>query len=559
MRREQLVGGQPWLRAALRCGAVLAMAALALPLAGQTAFAATEPPPSTASPSTASPSTAAAAGGPAGAPASPDADPLAQAKATLGPLLDKIHLLYQNAETATEQYNATVQQLADRQSTVAAVNAKLDAQQKLVDQSIDVASELASEQYRNGDLSGFGELLLTNDPYQAAHLAALLSAASRSQAAFIAQLKSDQAALTQLKKQSGDAVDSSKALLAQQDQNKADIARQLATVEQLVSSLTGAQQNELQQLEQNQVDQAQLAFLASGALGQGERTPSAAGRQAVAFALAQLGKPYLWGAIGPDTYDCSGLTSQAWLHAGVQIPRTSQDQWAQLQHVPLNQLRPGDLVVYYESAEHIAMYIGGGLVVQAPHAGTVVRVSPIGMAPILGAVRPDPQNASDDKGGAWKVPATLQDAETITPIAPGQGTAPGLPSEPPLPPQLPVVPIIPPTPPASPSAGSKPAPAGPAPAGPSPAGPSPSGASPSGATSSPSGSGSAAPSGSANPSAPPSGSASPTGSGSASPTSSPSGSVSGSPAPSGTPSASPSGTAPATGSPSPSSSGNPSH
>ncbi|MFF7632791.1 C40 family peptidase [Kitasatospora sp. NPDC008050] len=530
VRREDLLGSQPWLRAALRCGAVLAMAALALPLAGQTAFAVNAPAPGASSV-------------PSGA---PGADPLAQAEATLGPLLDKVHLLYQNAETATEQYTATAQQLATQQATAAAITSKVDAQQKLVDQGIDVASEIASEQYRNGDISGLGELLLTNDPYQAAHLAALLSAASRSQAQFIGQLKSDQAALEQLKKQSGDAVNTSKALLAQQNQNKTDISQQLATVEQLVSSLTGAQQSELQQLEQKQIDQAQLAFLASGALGQGERTPSAAGRTAVAYALAQLGKPYLWGGTGPASYDCSGLTSQAWLSAGVQIPRTSQDQWAQLPHVALNQLRPGDLVVYYESAEHIAMYIGGGLVVQAPHTGAFVRVSPIGMAPILGAVRPDPQSASDEAGGAWKVPATLQDAETITPIAPGQGTAPGLPSEPPLSALLPVVPISPSAPPP----GASPTPS-------SPLAPSPSGGSPA-----PSGSGSASPSGSTSPApsgspsggASPSGSPSPSGSAPATGSPSPSGSVPGSPSPSGSgsasPSASPSGTAPVSGSPS---------
>ncbi|MEY9945911.1 C40 family peptidase [Kitasatospora sp. GAS1066B] len=495
--RERLVGTQPWLRAALRCGAVLAVAALALPMAAQTAFAAPMPSPSaTATPTApgAVPSGAAAGG-----------DPLAAAEATLGPLLDKIHLLYQNAEAATEQYNATAQQLAAQQSGVAAVNAKIDAQQKLVDQGVDVAAELASEQYRNGDVSGLGELLLTNDPYQAAHLAALLSAASRSQATFVAQLKGDQAALEQLRKQSTDAANGTKSLLTQQDQNKAEIAGQLATVEQLVSSLTGAQQTELQQLEQNQVDQAQLAFLASGALGQGERTPSAAGRQAVAFALAQLGKPYLWGGVGPASFDCSGLTSQAWLSAGVQIPRTSQEQWAQLQHVPLNQLRPGDLLIYYSSAEHVAMYIGGGLVVQAPHTGAFVRVSPIGMAPILGAVRPDPQDASDDRGGAWKVPATLQQAETVTPLAaPSQAAVPGLPSEPPLPSLLPVLPIGPPAPPVIPPSAVPTGPPSPSASGSGSAPASASGAA-SGSplpTASASGSASVPPSGSPSPSAP---------------------------------------------------------
>ncbi|GAA1252381.1 hypothetical protein GCM10009665_48870 [Kitasatospora nipponensis] len=461
------------------------MAALALPLAGQAAFAAPAPTPSASATAT---------------PGNP-ADPLAAAEATLGPLLDKVHLLYQNAEAATEQYNATATRLAVQQGDLAAVNAKLDQQQKVVDAGIDVAAELAAAQYRNGNLSAYGELLLTQDPYQAVHLGELLAAAGRSQAAFIAQLKTDQAALEELKTQSSAALADSKVLLAQQDKSKADIAQQLATVEQLVSSLTGAQQTELQQLEKQQADQAQVAFLASGALGQGERTPSVAGRAAVAFALAQLGKPYEWGATGPGTFDCSGLTSQAWLHAGVSIPRTSQDQWAGLQHVPLNQLRPGDLVVYYANAEHVALYIGGGLVVQAPHTGAVVRVSPIGMAPILGAVRPDPQDTADDQGGAWKVPDVLQNLQTLTPIAPGLATVQGLPTVAPLPAGAPIVPLVsaPPMGPVVPTGqGQSTAPGSPSPSS-SASGTQPSapGTSPS---DSPSGSGTATPGGSASPS-----------------------------------------------------------
>ncbi|WP_157537822.1 C40 family peptidase [Kitasatospora azatica] len=526
MRRDQMIGSQPWLRAALRCGAVLAMAALALPVAATAAFAAPAPSPAPSSSAPAVPGT------------DPAADPLAAAKATLGPLLDKIHLLYQNAESATEQYNATAQRLTAQQGDLAAVNTRLDQQQKLVDSGVDVAAELAAAQYRNGNLSAYGQLLATDDPYQAVHLAELLAAAGRSQAAFIAQLKTEQAQLEQLKAQSTAALADAKALLAQQDQNKAEIARQLTTVEQLVSGLTGAQRNDLELLEKKQADDAQVTFLASGALGQGERTPSAAGRQAVAYALAQLGKPYVWGAAGQDAFDCSGLTSQAWLHAGKEIPRTSQDQWAALQHIPLNQLRPGDLVAYYQGATHIALYIGGGLVVQAPHTGAVVRVSPIGIAPILGAVRPDPEANADDQGGAWKVPDVLQNAQTLTPIAPSLATVPGLPTVPPLPALLPVLPVVPPAPtavpapsaPASSSSSGQPSPGSPSPSA------SASGSASASASPQPTTSGSASASGS--------GSATPSGSGSPSGSASPSGTASGSPSGTDSPSAAASGTSP---------------
>lgn len=80
----------------------------------------------------------------------------------------------------------------------------------------------------------------------------------------------------------------------------------------------------------------------------------------------------------------------AWERAGTPIPRTSQEQWARLDHVPLDELRPGDLVVYFPEATHVAMYLGDGMVVQAPRPGADVKVSPIAANPVLGAVRPDP-------------------------------------------------------------------------------------------------------------------------------------------------------------------------
>ncbi|WP_051966670.1 C40 family peptidase [Kitasatospora mediocidica] len=527
VRREQLIGTQPWLRAALKCGAILAMAALALPMAAQSAYAAGEPLSA------------------ASAPATPGGDPLAATEATLGPLLDKIHLLYQNAEAATEQYNATAGLIATQQGALDAVNGRITQQQNVVDDGIDMAAQLASEQYRNGNLDAYAQLLLTKDPYQAVNDGEMLAAAGRSTAAFLAQLKTEQGNLDQLRAQAQAALTDSKTLLAQQDQNRADIARQLATVEQLVSGLTGAQQAQLEQLEKTQADQAQLAFLASGALGQGERTPSAAGRVAVAYALAQIGKPYVWGAAGPDSFDCSGLTSQAWLHAGVPIPRVSEDQWADLQHIPLNQLRPGDLVLYYAGASHVALYIGGGLVVVAPHTGANVRVSPIGASPILGAVRPDPTSPSDDQGGSWKVPDVLQNAQTLTPIAPSLSTVPGLPTVPPLSGLLPVLPVAPPAPTTPPSGTPSGTPSG-----------SPSGSPTS--SGSPSSTASGSPTGTTAPSAP--GTPSSSGSGTAPSTpASPSSSAAAPGTPSGgtSPSASVSGTSPAASVPQSSAPGSP--
>jgi hypothetical protein len=111
--------------------------------------------------------------------------------------------------------------------------------------------------------------------------------------------------------------------------------------------------------------------------------------RAVVFALAQRGKPYQWGAHGPDAYDCSGLTWAAWRSAGVAIPRTAAGQLADLPQVR-GRLQPGDLVVYPSdgpSRRHVAMVVDGGRMVEALRAGVPVRVTAL-RGGWLGAVRP---------------------------------------------------------------------------------------------------------------------------------------------------------------------------
>ena len=108
--------------------------------------------------------------------------------------------------------------------------------------------------------------------------------------------------------------------------------------------------------------------------------PSPAAATAVAYTRAQLGKPYVYGATGPDAFDCSGLVQAAWADAGVQIPRTSEQQWADLPHV--SSPEPGDLVFYTGSPidpppGHVTMYLGGGQMVEAYGTGVPVRVTSV--------------------------------------------------------------------------------------------------------------------------------------------------------------------------------------
>ena len=115
---------------------------------------------------------------------------------------------------------------------------------------------------------------------------------------------------------------------------------------------------------------------------------------ALDFARAQLGKPYVWGATGPDSFDCSGLTQAAYTAAGVRLPRVAQDQWFAGPHVDLGAIQPGDLLFWASDTSapatihHVAFYLGGGQILAAPHTGDVVKVEPHYLEGYLGAVRP---------------------------------------------------------------------------------------------------------------------------------------------------------------------------
>ena len=117
-------------------------------------------------------------------------------------------------------------------------------------------------------------------------------------------------------------------------------------------------------------------------------------KPAVAAALSKLGSPYVWGAEGPDTFDCSGLVQWSYMQAGLVLPRLASDQYFASTPVPYSDIEPGDLIVYAyntsnpDTIHHVTMYIGNGLMVEAPHTGAVVRISPVYQDGLYGVARP---------------------------------------------------------------------------------------------------------------------------------------------------------------------------
>ncbi|MFE6284551.1 NlpC/P60 family protein [Streptomyces sp. NPDC057877] len=308
---------------------------------------------------------------------------------TLSDLLTDLQRLYREAERATETYNATDEKLRAQRAEATRLEAALARARLALQDSRGAAGRLARQQYQaTSTISPYVRLLLARDPQHALDQGHVIGQLARERAETVDRLTGSEHKADELARKARTALDRQLSLARQQKRQRDDVRDRLADVEELLASLTPEQLAALAEFEKNGVDQAQRRLVASGALGTDDK-PSDRGDRALRYAARQLGKPYEWGAEGPRTYDCSGLTSRAWSHAGTPIPRTSQEQWARLPRVPLSGLRPGDLVIYYPEATHVAIYEGDGRVIQAPRTGERVKVSPIASHPILGAVRPD--------------------------------------------------------------------------------------------------------------------------------------------------------------------------
>ncbi|MFJ9150138.1 NlpC/P60 family protein [Streptomyces sp. NPDC102270] len=344
--------------------------------------------------------TAAVAAGTALAPAPATAVPEPEPRErSVAELLTDLQRLYREAEEATESYNATEEKLKEKRAEVSRLDAALSKARLSLHDSRGAAGRLARQQYQNSstDLSAYVRLLLARDPQHALEQGHVVGRMARDRAGTVGRLTGTEHRADDLARKARKALDDQLTLADRQKKERDDVRGKLAGVEDLLASLTAEQLTRLAEFEEKGVEEAQRELTTSGALGDDNRGPTPKGEKALEYARRQLGKPYEWGAEGPRTYDCSGLTSRAWAHAGTPIPRTSQEQWARLPRIPLKDLRPGDLVLYFPGATHVALYVGRGEVIEAPRTGEKIKVSPLASHPLLGAVRPD---------GAGQAPAT---------------------------------------------------------------------------------------------------------------------------------------------------------
>ncbi|MFD3474449.1 NlpC/P60 family protein [Streptomyces sp. NPDC058695] len=329
---------------------------------------------------------------PGAAYASP-ARPAPPSTADRGPDLEavraKLDGLYHDAAVATEAYNAAEEKARKQSGQIVQLAKDIVAGQKKLDRLKSRAGAAARQQYRNGGMPPEAQLMLSDNPSRFLDGADRMRQGQHATKGLLGELTRTQ---EDLQTYAQDATRNWKKL----ESNRMEKARaqkkiksRIAEAEKLESQLEKKERERLKELEQQAEYKQQTAWLSSGVLKDIKGSASARGRKAVAFATGQLGKPYVWGAEGPGSYDCSGLTSQAWSAAGRPIPRTSQEQWKQLKHIDIKDMRPGDLIIYHDDASHVGMYIGDGAIVHAPRPGRNVTVAGAGSMTILGVVRPD--------------------------------------------------------------------------------------------------------------------------------------------------------------------------
>ena len=300
----------------------------------------------------------------------------ANAEPTPSQLAQQIEAESIQLEKIVEQYNLVTEQLKATQAAIAELTGKMTPLQADLDATSANVAQFAVSAYKNGPATTMSVLLNTGSSDALLDSLASLDQIARSQRRTLA-------AFTDLKVQYDGKKKDLDALLAQQTKQQADLTGTRTRIEADLVRL-------------NDLKRRLLAARpppppppSGGGGGANPAPPYVAGRAGIAvkFAYGQLGKPYQWGADGPGSYDCSGLTMAAWRAAGLSLPHNAAMQWRSIPHISRSVLRPGDLVFYYNLG-HVAIYVGNNQVIHAPTFGDHVKISSVDMARPYGYGRP---------------------------------------------------------------------------------------------------------------------------------------------------------------------------
>ncbi|MEU6103143.1 C40 family peptidase [Streptomyces flaveolus] len=351
---------------------------------------------------------------------------------TLEEVEKKVDDLYRQAGSATEKYNAAKERTAKQRERVDTLLDDVAQRTQKLNEAREELGSYASAQYRTGGLvPSTATFLLADSPQDYVDQSQLMNRLTGRQKDAVDDYVTQQ---SETMKKRREATESLATLTDSQNdlkQAKATVQKKLTTARELLSTLTAEEKARLAAIEKKKQEEAarKAAELArqqaqererqeqaaqqdsdtstgsagstgtsgpaTGGTGTGSSAPDPSygtkAEKALAFARAQIGKPYVWGATGPGSYDCSGLTQAAWKAADVTLPRTTYDQVDAGTMVSISQAQPGDLVFFYDDISHVGIYIGNGMMIHAPKPGAYVREESVyydGESSIHSVVRP---------------------------------------------------------------------------------------------------------------------------------------------------------------------------
>ncbi len=301
----------------------------------------------------------------------------------------EVDTLYREAEAATEKYNGAKETADATQRRLRSLQDETARRQERLNSARDALGSIAAAQYRDGAVAPAWQLALSSDPDRYLESAALAERAGDRQAVAVSGVRRQLLEIERLRGAARVELTSLRSRQAELRRRKKTVNHKLDEARRLLARLTPRQRAEITDAGGTGERASRSATDPREPLGPAGSAQAPAGRAAAAvgYAYGKLGSPYVWGATGPDAFDCSGLVQAAYRAAGISLPRTTYAQINAGRRVSRSELRPGDLVFFYSGISHVGIYVGNGRMIHAPNPSAPVRLAPIDEMPFAGAAR----------------------------------------------------------------------------------------------------------------------------------------------------------------------------
>ncbi|MFD5317305.1 NlpC/P60 family protein [Streptomyces sp. NPDC127098] len=301
---------------------------------------------------------------------------------------EEVDRLYEEAEAITEEYNGAKEREEELESEIDELQDSAARGQEELNELRANLGAVATAQYRTGGIDPSVQLFLASDPDAYLDQASRLSQVSGRQAETLRLIENVQRDLDQRRDEATDRLAELEQVRSDLSEQKDEIQGRLSEAQALLNQLTEEERAALAAEEAaRQAEAQERANRDSGRTVITDGTSSSYGAAAVNAAASKVGLPYVWGATGPNSFDCSGLTSWAYAQAGVSLPRTSQSQATIGTRLSMNELAPGDLVFYYDDLHHVGLYAGNGQIIHAANPADGVEYLGVDVMPFMFGVR----------------------------------------------------------------------------------------------------------------------------------------------------------------------------